>query len=363
MQIQVRDIAAVLRRMAKLKNVRAVQEQAFIALVEFSLYATSDEVTRQKGAIEAVVNGMHAYINDSEIQRLGCIFVSNFVRRGGNSLAVMRDKGGIDAVVNAMNAHRNDSRVQESACLALARLAVNDDNLAVIRNKGGIDAILSGMNAHRTVSEVQEQSCWALFGLSRDAENKATIRDKGGIDAIRNAMDAHRHTFRIYMQEKNHAALMELAAPAGKRIDTGQTACMDALAGAIDVQQTPPAQHPLQNKDRQTAPDLTDHSSKHAHATQRTSTPDVCAAAVTLHTGGKELDKKKGKADRKDRNRVGNSTCTGCGKTAAEAGLKRLLACSACTIAPEYCGLECQLACWGTHRAECRENKQKREVD
>ncbi len=49
--------------------------------------------------------------------------------------------------------------------------------------------------------------------------------------------------------------------------------------------------------------------------------------------------------------------CTACGKTAGELGLERLLRCGACTLRPWYCSAECQRACWGAHKAECKANR------
>jgi hypothetical protein len=50
-------------------------------------------------------------------------------------------------------------------------------------------------------------------------------------------------------------------------------------------------------------------------------------------------------------------SCTACGKTAGELGLERMLRCSACTLRPWYCSAECQRACWGAHKAECKANR------
>jgi hypothetical protein len=51
-------------------------------------------------------------------------------------------------------------------------------------------------------------------------------------------------------------------------------------------------------------------------------------------------------------------TCQACGKTAAELG-KNMLKCSACTLAPFYCGSECQKAAWPAHKAECKANRKE----
>jgi hypothetical protein len=49
--------------------------------------------------------------------------------------------------------------------------------------------------------------------------------------------------------------------------------------------------------------------------------------------------------------------CVACGKTAADARVKKLLKCSACTMAPKYCSAGCQHACWAAHKAECKANR------
>jgi hypothetical protein len=54
-----------------------------------------------------------------------------------------------------------------------------------------------------------------------------------------------------------------------------------------------------------------------------------------------------------------SDVCVACGKTAAdvECGAGKLLRCSACTIAPKYCSVACQRACWKAHKAECKANR------
>lgn len=52
-------------------------------------------------------------------------------------------------------------------------------------------------------------------------------------------------------------------------------------------------------------------------------------------------------------------TCAVCGKTAAEAGIRKLLHCSGCTVKPRYCSEECQRHAWkhGGHKPECKANR------
>jgi hypothetical protein len=49
--------------------------------------------------------------------------------------------------------------------------------------------------------------------------------------------------------------------------------------------------------------------------------------------------------------------CTVCGKTAAESGLRKLMKCSGCTVAPPYCSSVCQKAHWSAHKLECKANR------
>ncbi len=49
--------------------------------------------------------------------------------------------------------------------------------------------------------------------------------------------------------------------------------------------------------------------------------------------------------------------CVSCGKTAGELGMKQLLKCAACTVAPCYCSTECQKTCWREHKVECKANR------
>jgi hypothetical protein len=51
------------------------------------------------------------------------------------------------------------------------------------------------------------------------------------------------------------------------------------------------------------------------------------------------------------------AACVACGKTAEMLGVDKLRMCSACTLAPVYCSVECQRACWKEHKAECKANK------
>ena len=73
--------------------------------------------------------------------------------------------------------------------------------------------------------------------------------------------------------------------------------------------------------------------------------------AQEVETGRRSACKNRGMAD------GATQVCVACGKSAVDVRVKKLLKCSACTIEPKYCSVECQHACWPAHKAECKANR------
>jgi hypothetical protein len=94
---------------------------------------------------------------------------------------------------------------------------------------------------------------------------------------------------------------------------------------------------------------------------QASTNGDVASSMETLRLGdgdgdGDEKHNKGAKSVGKLKSKS-VEVCVACGRSAADVGAKKLLKCSACTIAPMYCSAECQKACWGAHKAECKANR------
>jgi hypothetical protein len=49
--------------------------------------------------------------------------------------------------------------------------------------------------------------------------------------------------------------------------------------------------------------------------------------------------------------------CIACCKTARDVGLRQLLKCSVCVLAPKYCSAACQKKSWAEHKAECKAHR------
>ena len=56
------------------------------------------------------------------------------------------------------------------------------------------------------------------------------------------------------------------------------------------------------------------------------------------------------------------TVCDQCGKTAAQASVNNLKACSQCH-AVRYCGAECSVAAWPGHKAACKVRKKERDAN
>jgi hypothetical protein len=77
---------------------------------------------------------------------------------------------------------------------------------------------------------------------------------------------------------------------------------------------------------------------------------------VAAFVAANEKSKKASAGGQKLRKAEG---CSKCGTTPADLGVEKLLKCSGCTIAPLYCSVVCQQACWKAHKADCKANKKK----
>ncbi len=64
----------------------------------------------------------------------------------------------------------------------------------------------------------------------------------------------------------------------------------------------------------------------------------------------------KALAEYKKKQQASEEVCAACGKNTCELGTQ-MMKCSACIIAPVYCGVACQKAAWPAHRAECKANR------
>jgi hypothetical protein len=80
----------------------------------------------------------------------------------------------------------------------------------------------------------------------------------------------------------------------------------------------------------------------------------LCTESHGQADGQTKVDKNVGNSMQ---NGCGMTCCMGCGKTAEMVDGGKLLLCSACTLAPSYCSVACQKACWKMHKVECKANR------
>jgi hypothetical protein len=80
----------------------------------------------------------------------------------------IRTQVGVEAIVQAMGGHLGSEEVQRCGCVALSNLANNTDNTVKIRTEGGVPA-------HRGNEEVQRYGCGALSVLASSSTRSLYI--------------------------------------------------------------------------------------------------------------------------------------------------------------------------------------------
>ena len=113
------------------------------------------------------------------MQKHGCAAVHT-VCCGDDAAAPARkqraaEAGALEAVVEAMHAHPQWESLQEYGCLALGNMCCGDDAAAPARKQraaevGSIEAVVKTMQAHPQAAEVQVHGYVALRNMLRDDE-------------------------------------------------------------------------------------------------------------------------------------------------------------------------------------------------
>ena len=150
-----------------------------------------------------IVAAMWAHEEDAGVQMLGCLALSNLVKKQKdvNPNEVLRIALlAVAAVVNAMKAHPNEMIVQEKACCALQALAVADGQREIsMVASGAVSAIVGGMQAHVGDAKVQEHACAAIAAIVRQADRATVVASVSGVTAILNAIAAHNTDEKVQM--------------------------------------------------------------------------------------------------------------------------------------------------------------------
>ena len=128
-----------------------------------------------------IMNIMKKYINNIDIQIIGCRALANIAADAADNKKKVADAGGIEAVVAAMNAHTRVADVQKNGCAALGNIAMLAETKRMVAAAGGIEAVVAAMEAHLNNADVQENGCGALRNIAALAENQPKVAAAKGI--------------------------------------------------------------------------------------------------------------------------------------------------------------------------------------
>jgi pyridoxine 5'-phosphate synthase PdxJ len=167
-----------------------VAESATLALLNLSADGEG-ELLISSGVVEAVVQAMKKYRNNSKLQENGMGVLQNVSMKAARAKEVIAESEGIDAIVSAVREFLAEPAVLERAFTALWSLAVLDSNQVRIANANGIAMVINGMLSSIDNDSVQKQGCGCLCTLASNVSNKVLIRSTGGVDAIMYGMWAH----------------------------------------------------------------------------------------------------------------------------------------------------------------------------
>ncbi len=205
------------------------------------------------------------------------------------------------------------------------------------------------------VQMIQLQACAALEAAACDnAPNTRMILERGGLENVSQCSS----------MITTRDLIMKMMAPALGRPSLFQNAQNSAhmTEGGVAL-----ISRPVGGDDAAAAP-LKETLNRLVDMLKRASNEQAGAASGAASSAVEEVESSRDAAgqsgartpgsQRKRDGRV-DEVCMACGKNAADVGVAKLLKCSGCTNAPRYCSAECQRACWGAHKAECKANKKK----
>jgi hypothetical protein len=361
------------------------------AVIMIMMNAAEQEHTEgfsRHGGIRVVVKAMRAFHSDRLMQYYGCAVFKAFImssERTQVQLArrnVLVVEGALDAILDAMQIHQVDSpfglmtecmgfigsilhgessgkdvKIRRAKAinmiLKIMLLNMGDEALQACANKNlcgfahgiffadlmhkadGISTLVMSMNKHPRNAGIQYDACFLLHISTIDhVPNQDRCAQTGAMDTVLRAVD----------MLKNSDEFLHCARHAVLTITYNHVANTDYALRVI----TPNQAKRMTNLAVQQA------YGKRFAPTDEAKRRSRCAAkSVVRH----DKDDVFARIVMRREENASMETCVCCGKTAVMVGLKRLERCSACTIAPTYCGVECQRACWRAHKDACKANR------
>jgi hypothetical protein len=230
------EILAVMR-----ENLGSISVQSY-ALKELScLHLGPEDQDRlaQFGAMELIVDAMHSYPEDLELQIHGCRAVWNGSGTPENQIDFV-NSGALDIILSDMDRFIDNAEIQECAMGTLSNLAAAEPNLLRMIESGTVPRVVEAMNKHSENNLVQAKGCSAITNMaSHLSPLKKDIMDMGGGGAVVICMVMHPDDFDL--QEKALRALKNLSSNNDEnKVELANIGAIDAVITAMQVHRDQP---------------------------------------------------------------------------------------------------------------------------
>jgi hypothetical protein len=343
----------------------------------------------EQGIIGTLAAALRRHVSDQRVCKYACKALACLSRvQSARHKYMMMTERACDAILSALQLHKNNESLLLFGCRAILETLTHyrytppksaEEYSELVQIKRKADPIILGILSDHVTSPHFAIVCSDIFSCMNNSEfaYDPELARRVGISLFVRGLNAHTDKCalmrlcralsvfsRTYPRECRDAGAMEaLLAMVDKVKEDPLIVCSarQALGSMTDghaensaylnkimsnkqakILQHSQSAHPALLANSQSYPQyFTASEIEQVELRLQTLTEEDTAAQKIFH---REKEKKA-------------ESCNACGKTAGDLGLARMLRCSACTLRPCYCSAECQRACWGAHKQECKANR------
>jgi hypothetical protein len=350
--------------LAKDAKIRIVDEKTFPAIL-YAMDACKDNEEVQANGVYA----MHMVFSDS----------------GAPVTEYFNDM--IPRVVSAMEFCKDDPYLQLVGCDTLRQIlefvAGRDLNFHTVQNlfasHNGLDATVFAASLYqgRFGAEIAAHVCGVIYYAAHEhVLNRRYFLEHNILTTLTEIMAFHKNDPSAYKSASlAYSLITQVSTTTSESRQNTNTSTDSSASGEGVPQQHGSSASPRDSKIKHCAIDGVKHhanslpvapaatgnsaSVKSGRDSNSTATTCVDDSSTTGRRGpetGYPKSCDSGHVKRPVSGRLGE-VCVACGKTCADVGMKQLLKCSGCTLAPKYCSAACQKECWPAHKTECKANR------
>jgi hypothetical protein len=358
-----RGCSLVLQAMKKFKEKADIQDFGMCVLATMLTHEIKMKACMvQKGCVEWALQMLdthkeHANLHINALKLLGKtadVFDGSAVQQ--RSLTVLSETG-VPILLESMTRHLQNEQVQLRANICLQYVALLPGFADRMQAENGIKVFVRSMETHLRNSQLLANILHTFPVIVKNHEkNKNTCREEGAIDVIVRATKTCEENSMVIAS----ARFALDAITADHEANTAYLQQKLSAKRAMKLQEAFKALDLFQSVDVM----IPNFSSREEQMKGFAKTMQNVATSEFRNTLGQykpDMNSKvmQGIAEEREKQRL-TEKCANCGKTAADCGTSLLLRCSGCVLAPPYCSVKCQKACWQAHKEECKSNRKQK---